>query len=173
MQIAKVRQLHVLTRTTTLLALFLLTKSAFAEKLIKAELNTMWQEMSKTIAAGDFVGYRATFHQDATLVLGEKETSYHIDKAFKRWKSGFDKVKSGQHKVKVEFRFSKRIYDHSTAHETGMYYHELVDEHGDKTVHYVNLEALSMKVNGKWRVVMEYQKSTGNYEQWASLDVLE
>ena len=52
-------------------------------------------------------------------------------------------------------------------------YHELVDEHGDKTVHCVNLEALSMKVNGKWRVVMEYQKSTGNYEQWASLDVLE
>jgi len=172
MQVVLLQLLQVLSKTFLVLILTTLFNVAIAKKDIEVELNSMWQEMSRTITAGDIKGYRDTFHQDATLVLGDKHSSYHINKAFERWSSGFDKVKSGLHKVNVEFRFSNRIHDESTAYETGMYYYELVDERGDKTIYYVNLEALATKTHGKWQVMMEYQKSEGTVEQWNQLKTL-
>ena len=131
-----------------------------------AELDAYWAEVSRCVKEGDFEGYRVTFHRDAVLVSGSKNEAYPISKALERWKPDFTQAKSGEISASVEFKFSKRLGDATTAHETGMFLYSRVNADGTKIAAYIHLEALLVKKRGKWKAMMEYQKSEGTKEQW-------
>ena len=141
-----------------------------AKDTVQTELDLMWDNMSKAVARGDIKAYRSMFHQDAVLVKGDTGSSYHIDKAFARWKQGFEDTKSGKIEANVTFRFSQRIHDKNTAHETGMYHYYSIDETGERKDYYVDLEALLVKKNDEWLVIMEFQKSSSTKAQWDLLN---
>lgn len=138
------------------------------DKARLAELDAFWSETSRTVREGDFQGYSATFHEAATLVSGTSRTSYPIAKALARWKQGFMDAKSGRIKASVEFRFSQRIGDGSTAHETGIFLYSTVDADGKPTRAHIHFEALLVK-RGGWKMMMEYQKSKATAEEWEKL----
>jgi hypothetical protein len=142
--------------------------SAADDQVRLAELDAFWSEASRTVKEGDFPGYSATFHQAATLVSGSSKTSYPIAKALARWKPGFMDTKAGKIKASVEFRFSQRIGDETTAHETGIFLYSTVDAEGKPTKAYIHFEALLVK-RGGWKMMMEYQKSKATAEEWEKL----
>jgi len=155
-----------------LIALFFcLPNLLFADDAARtAELDAYWAEVSRTVGEGDFEGYKATCHPLGVLVSGKKEKSYPLSEALAGWKQGFDDTKAGKTKASVEFRFSKRFSDAKTAHETGMFLYRSTNADGEETAAYIHLEALLLKgENGKWTVVMEYQKSEGTKAQWDAL----
>ena len=133
-----------------------------------AELDNYWAEVSRCVKEGDFNGYKATCHKDGVLVSGSNNKAYPLSKALERWEPDFTDAKSGKTKTNVEFRFSKRLGDSTTAHETGMFLYTKVDADGTKTMDYINLEALLIK-RGGWKIMMEHQKSDGTQEQWDKL----
>lgn len=133
------------------------------------ELDAYWAEVSRAIEAGDFKAYKATCHPNAVLVSGIKKVSYPLSKALIRWKKEFDDTKSGDRKSSAKFRFATRYYDDTTAHETGMLLYEFSTKDGKAAKEYVFLEALLLKQNGKWRIIMEYQKATGTPQDWEKL----
>jgi len=139
-----------------------------ADERIK-ELDAYWAEVSRAVGAGDFEGYSATCHAEGVLVSGKKKTSYPLSSALAKWKEGFDDTKSGKIKASVEFRFGQRFGDDSTAHETGMFLYSSTDADGKKTDAYIHFEALLVKRDGKWVILMEYQKSEGTKEEWEQL----
>jgi hypothetical protein len=130
-----------------------------------AELDAYWAEVSRCVKEGDFDAYKATFHKDGILVSGTKNEAYPIAQALARWKPDFTQTESGKITASVEFRFSKRLGDATTAHETGMFLYSRVNADGTKTMAYIHFEALLIK-HATWEAMMEYQKSQGTEEEW-------
>ena len=130
-----------------------------------AELDAFWDELSRTVAEGDFEGYAATYHPDAILVSGLAGTSYPIAQALDGWKQGFVDTKAGRMEARVEFRFTQRLSDASTAHETGIFHYSVVSADGQPTEQFIHFEGLLVKKDG-WKMMMEYQKSGATSEEW-------
>ena len=128
------------------------------------ELDGFWTEVSRTVREGDFEGYKATCHSEGVLVSGSKKTSEPLSKALERWKQDFIDAKSGKTKVNVEFRFSQRIHDETTAHETGIFMYSSVEPNGLVKKDYIHFEDLLVKRNG-WKTLMQYQKSKATSEK--------
>ena len=133
------------------------------------ELDAYWAEVSRAVGAGDFEGYKATCHEQGVLVTGIKKTSQPLAKALARWKPEFDDTKAGNMKASVTFRFSTRLGDADTAHETGIFLYTAETAAG-KREEYIHLEALLTKQQGKWTTLMEYQKSKATKEEWDKLE---
>jgi hypothetical protein len=112
-----------LLRISLVFALLLIgSQTAFGtDDVGQADLDAFWAELSRTVAEGDFEGYAATYHEDAVLVSGLSGTSYPISQALDGWKQGFVDTKAGKMRASVEFRFTQRLSDATTAHETGMF----------------------------------------------------
>ena len=135
-------------------------------KMRQRELDAFWAEVSRSVQAGDFEGYKATCHPEGVLVSGVKRTSQPLSEALARWKPGFEDTKAGKLQAQVEFRFSQRLGDSSTAHETGIFRYSTVNSQGERTEDYIHFEGLLVKKSGKWKVFMEYQKSQASLQEW-------
>jgi ketosteroid isomerase-like protein len=147
--------------------LLVVSQTSFADQNERlAELDAYWAGAARTVREGDFEGYSATYHQDAILVSGAKKESYPISKALAGWKQGFVDTKTKKMKANVEFRFTQRLGDDTTAHETGMFHYWTVDADGKTTDAYVHFEGLLIKKKTGWKLMMEYQTSPATLSQW-------
>lgn len=158
----------------TICALILLSVSfgtvvAAEEQLRFEALNHYWEKVSKAIGSGDLEGYRATCHPEAVLVSGPKKTSLPLADALVRWKPEFDATKAGTRTSKLEFRLSQRYGDETTAHESGIFLYSFRKEGAELVKEYIFFEALLVKREGQWLLVMEYQKSRATPEEWETL----
>ncbi len=167
---------NILFATISLLAFFVSTKAisqSNSDDLRKNEIDkTYWSVISKTVKEGDFEGYSATCHENAVLVTtaGENKLSYPMPAALARWKQGFLNTKQGKQMDNVSFRFSQRIGNETTAHETGIFYFTSHNSTGKLiTESYTHLEALLVKHGDKWVCLMEYQKAEATQEEWDAL----
>ncbi|MEI6176621.1 MAG: DUF1080 domain-containing protein, partial [Verrucomicrobiota bacterium] len=109
------------------------------------ELDAYWAEVSRSVREGDFDAYKATCHPEAVLISGQKQTSQPISTALTRWKKDFADTKEGKVRGNVEFRFSKRVGDFTTAHETGVFRYTTLSDKAPPKYDYVHLEALLVK----------------------------
>ena len=140
------------------------------DKVRLRELDAYWAEVSRTVKQGDFEGYKATCHEEGVLVSGVRKNSQPLSDALARWKQEFDATKSGKVKANVEFRFAQRLGDGTTAHESGIFRYSSVDAEGNKTDEHIHFEALLVKRDGKWKILMEYQKSRATLKEWQVLE---
>ena len=143
--------------------------SAVDEKSRLAELDAYWAEVSRSVREGDFKAYEATCHPDGVLVAGTHDRCHPLAKALAKWKKEFDDTKAGTRKSNVTFRFSRRLGDATTAHETGIFLYEWSNDQGKGGKEYIHFEALLLKRGGAWKIMMENQKSKATVEQWNSL----
>lgn len=137
------------------------------------ELDTFWSKVSRTVRDGDFEGYKATYHEDAVVVFttGENKASKSIAVALANWKQDFIDTKSGRTQNSVEFRFSQRVGDETTAHETGIFAFQSNDGTGNiNPKQFIHFNALLVKKGNTWLMVMEYQKSRATKEEWELLE---
>lgn len=159
----------MIRRTILLLAFSITSLFAGETEARLVELNAYWSEVSRTVNEGDFEGYRATCHPDGVLISGTKSTCYPLADALKKWQSEFDDTKAGKIKASVEFRFARRWGSPATAHETGMFCYTATDADGGSKTAYIFLEALLVKKDGEWLILMENQMSEGTIEDWHKL----
>jgi hypothetical protein len=158
-----------------LLSSFLLTLLAFAstaiaddEKTRLAGLDAFWAEVSRSVREGDFDAYQATCHSEGILVSGSAKKCYPLAKALAGWKQDFVDTAAGKTKASVEFRFSQRLGDETTAHETGIFVYSSATADGEPKKEYVHFECLLSNKDG-WKTVMEYQKSKATKAEWEAL----
>lgn len=142
------------------------------DTLTLSDLDRFWTELSRTVREGDLEGYRAANHPEAVVVFaqGDKKGAVSISTALEGWKQGFEATKAGKNKNSVAFRFSQRINNDNNAHETGIFHYT---ERDDKGVvlsdSYIHFEALLVKRQGAWQILMEYQKSFADKDEWEAL----
>lgn len=143
-----------------------------ADSLRLAELDLFWTKLANTVQEGDFDGYKAAYHDDAVVIFasGKNNVSIPISKALEGWRQGFMDTKMGKTKDSVQFRFSQRIGDDTTAHETGIFIYTSSDINGEvKAKFTIHFEMLLVKRNNGWVSMMEYQKANATDEEWAAL----
>jgi len=167
---------NILFVTISLLTFFATTKAisqSNKDELRKTEIDkTYWSVISKAVKEGDFEAYSETCHENAVLVTsaGKNKRSYPMTVALARWKQGFVNTKQGKQMDNVSFRFSQRIGDETTAHETGIFYFTSHDSKGQLIEeYYTPVEALLLKQGDKWVCLMEYQKTEVTREEWDAL----
>lgn len=150
----------------------LLVSSQFAaaeSSTVADSLDKYWAEVSRCIAAGDFEGLVTTYHEDAVLVSEQTSSSQPISDALERWKPGILATRSGKATSMVEFRLSTRINDPLTAHEAGIFHYATTASSGESEEAYIHFEALLVKKESGWKMLMEYQKQEATEAEWAAI----
>jgi hypothetical protein len=149
--------IHSMLTRCTFICLILLFPSVVEAQGI-AELDDFWAELSRTVEEGDFEGYARLYHSDAVLVSLGSGSSYPIARALAGWKQGFVDTRAGRAEASVAFRFTQRLRDETTAHETGMFRYSFAPADGSPAVVTVHFDALLVRKDGVWLMVMEYQR---------------
>ena len=147
-------------------------KQINVDSLRLVELDQYWTELSRTVREGDYDSYKAAYHEDAVIVFaaGKNKTSVSISEALAGWKQGFHDTKTGKNQNSVVFRFSQRIGNETTAHETGIFLYTSTDSKGKVLgKSYTHFEMLFVKLDNVWYALMEYQKSNGTLDEWKAL----
>lgn len=134
-----------------------------------AELDAYWKEVSRAVKVGDFAAYKAGCHPRAVLVSGTKQVSYPLAQALNRWKTEFDDTRGGDIEASVEFRFSHRYGDTQTAHEAGVFLYTQKKKDAEPIEEAIAFEALLVKENGQWQILMEYQMKAVPKAEWEKL----
>jgi hypothetical protein len=135
------------------------------------ELDGYWDELSRTVDVGDFEGYKALYHADAVMVNEISGSTYPIGEAFAGWKAGFDDTKAGDMDAEVTFRFSNRLIDGTTAFETGIFRYVAHPAGEEPSVSLIHFDALTIKQDGSWVMMMERQISIATEQEWDALAV--
>jgi ketosteroid isomerase-like protein len=134
-----------------------------------AELDAYWAAVSRAVNTGDFDAYAATCHPEGVLVSGGKQTSQPLAAALARWKQEFLDTRDGKMKASVAFRFSRRIGDATTAHETGIFLYTAQNADGPPKAEPIHFEALLVKKTDGWKILMENQKGPATEAEWQAL----
>ena len=151
------------------LMVILLIQSVYAEDSVINELNAAWNKLEQTVSNGDFRSFKSVYHRDAVLVNGISKSSYPIKKAFEGWQQGFTDTKSGEITAHLDVKFSERVFDEFSAHETGVFHYYTINKKGQQSDTYVHFESLWVKKNNRWIMMMEYQKSRSDETEWNTL----
>ena len=133
------------------------------------ELDQYWARVSQAVKTGDLKAYRATCHSDGVLVSGKGGKSELLSEALVRWGKEFTDTKAGKMKAQVEFRFSDRKMGKNTVHETGIFLYSSQIKGEEWKKEYIHFEALLVKKNGEWQILMEFQKSPASEAEWSAL----
>jgi hypothetical protein len=135
----------------------------------RAELDAFWATVSQAVAVGDFATYAACCHPDGVLVSEAKGLSQPFAAAFERWKPEFADTRAGRMAATVEFRFTRRLGDATSAHETGIFRYTSKVPGEAARIEHVPFEALLVKRDGRWLMLMEHQKAHVGAAEWDAL----
>ena len=134
-----------------------------------AELDAFWTESARTAREGDYEAAAALYHPEAVLVSVRRGRTLAIAGVLPEWKIEYDNTKAGVTSSTVDFRFSQRLHDEATAHETGIFNYRFVSETGEVNDQYIHFDALLVKRDGRWLMLMEYQRGPATLEEWEAL----
>ena len=127
----------------------------------------IWSLFTATVATDDIVGMGRLYHPDAVLVTPKATTP--IKETLDRWGKDMVAAKARGDRATVEFRFSLRQDNSTTAFEAGLFKYTVIAKSGVSTPQFVPFEALLGKTDGKWRVLMERQLAAVTQVEWDKL----
>lgn len=127
----------------------------------------VWQAVARSVVNHDIVAMGRVYHPGAVLVA--KDGTKPIAAALDGW--GRDMVTAKQNGVRasVEFRFTTRQDDATTAFEAGAFRYATTDRAGVTKPGYVRFEALLVKSPDGWQIVMERQLEGITESAWNAL----
>lgn len=127
----------------------------------------VWTPIAASVVNDDIAAMGRTYHPDAVLVSNGGTRS--IASALAGWGKDMIANKAKGTRATVEFRFAKRQDDAETAFEAGVFKYTVTDKAGVSTPSYRRLEALLVKRQGKWRIVMERQLEAVTEATWNAI----
>ena len=127
----------------------------------------VWSVLSATVAADDIVRMGETYFPNAVLVTPSSTSP--IKEALDRWGRDMVAAKAKGNRATVEFRFSRRQDNASTAFEAGIFKYTVIEKAGTTTSKFYPFEALLGKADGKWRMLMERQFAEVTQAEWDRL----
>ena len=127
----------------------------------------VWSVFVATVAADDIAGMGRVYFPDAVLV--SPKGTRPIKATLEGWGRDMVAAKSRGDRATVEFRFSRRQDDSTTAFETGIFKYAVIARSGASTPKFYPFEELLVKTDGKWRVLMERQFDLVTEDAWDKL----
>jgi ketosteroid isomerase-like protein len=131
------------------------------------DLQVMFDEVTRTVEAGDFDAMAATYHKDAILVTAN--SSLPISKAIASWRVDGKKLADEGSTATVSFRFSDHKHGETTSFETGIFRYSITNSKGEETAFLAHFQELLIKQGGKWLCMMEHQIKSATQAEWDAL----
>jgi len=129
--------------------------------------HDIWSVFVATVAVDDIVGMGRAYFPDAVLV--SPKGTRPIKETLDGWGRDMVAARARGDKATVEFRFSRRQDDSTTAFEAGIFKYTVIARSGASTSKFYPFEELLLKTDGKWRVLMERQFDVVTQEAWDKL----
>ena len=133
---------------------------------VRAELDAFWTEVVRSVVEWDVDAQKATYHPDAISVKGDS-----VSYATRLMTAVFAEVEpearaNSPKNPGLEFRWSSRVHDATTAHEVGLYRFSA----DGREVFYGGVDSYLVKKDGRWMIVVEIQRREGlSKSEWDSL----
>lgn len=127
----------------------------------------VWTVIVDTVLHDDIVRMGSTYGPNAVIVT--PASTQPITAALDRWGRDMVTNKAVGTKATVAFRFSRRQDGPTTAFETGIFNYTTIDKAGVSKPGYYPFEELLVKIDGRWRVLMERQFAAVTEAEWAKL----
>jgi len=138
---------------------------------VTAELDAFWAEVSRTVAEGDFEGMVATYHPDGVWVsaVASRPATRALRGMTAEAAEGAARTRAGEQAPRVEFRFSSRVHDSTTAHEVGMV--RFSSTRGGVVAEdvYGLVDSYLVKKDGRWMILVEIQRWDMTKAEWDAL----
>ena len=136
------------------------------DETVQAELDAFWAEVVRTVVEWDFEGQQATYHPDAISVMGDSVSYTTRPMAAVFAEAESDARTNPPRNPGLEFRWSSRVHDATTAHEVGLY-RSSAEGRED---FYGGAESYLVKKDGQWTIIVEIQRREGvSKSEWDSL----
>jgi hypothetical protein len=120
-----------------------------------------------TVTTDDIGGMGALYFANAVLVSPTGTTP--IKATLERWGSDMTAAKAKGNRATVEFRFTQRLDNATTAFDAGLFKYTVIEKSGATSSKYYPFEMLLAKINGKWLILMERQFAEVSREAWDKL----
>ena len=153
-----------LVRSLVLLVVVSATPTTLEAQVV-AELDALWERVAQSVRTGDPDLYLSTYHPDAIFVSARRGISRTVVNDVEANREAWRATAEGRAERDVEFRFTRRINDESSAHELGIFRYTSV-ENGTRTVVTIHFSAALVKVGGEWLQLLEYQHSDATDAEW-------
>ena len=155
--------------TAVIFLICLTVGSIVAEETSSAQIDRdVWSVVSRTVVEADIEGMAATYHPDAVLV--SNNGTVPIAQQLAEWGQDMVEAEKVGTTAKVSFRFTSRQDGKETAFETGLFKYTSTTAGGEETSYRVRFEALLVKKNGKWLMLMERQLGSADEAAWEALE---
>lgn len=156
-----------LTACTSAIFLMAFSIVGQANDQMSAEINAnVWNLISRTVVENDISGMANAYHPDAVLVT--QKGTFPISSTLERWGKGMEEIITAGSSADVSFRFTRRIDNAETAFESGMFRYVLTDSDGEEQVSIFAFEALLIKKEGQWKILMERQIKEVGEKEWSA-----
>ena len=144
------------------------TAAGSAPSSASSEIDAQcWGLISEAVAANDCDKMASVYHPDAVLV--NTTGSIAVTAQLVTWGEGMEKIAAEGRSASVSFRFASRQSDATTAFERGMFRYAETNGAGVEEPRFVQLEALFVKKEGRWLMVMERQLEAVDEGAWDAL----
>ena len=127
----------------------------------------VWSAISTTVVEHDLAGMAATYYPAAVLVT--PQGTMPIARALSGWGQSMEAMKRSGSRASVAFRFSLRQDGAETAFESGMFNYAVTDSAGAMTRYIIPFEALLVRKDTRWLIVMERQFAAADEAAWSAL----
>lgn len=127
----------------------------------------VWLPVCAAVASDDIDALGRTYHPAAVLVT--EAGTVPIGQALARWKQDAAAARQRGTRATVEFRFDRRQDDGATAFESGIFKYATTDAAGAVTAAWVPFEALFVRHDGRWLMLMERQLRAADEAAWNAL----
>ncbi len=130
------------------------------------ELDALWAEVARSVATGDADLYLSTDHPDAIFVSTRRGITRTVAEDVEANRAAWNDTRDGRARRSVEFRFTERLNNATSAHEVGIFRYSSTEADGTTRVALIHFEAALVKKDGRWLQLLELQTSDATAAEW-------
>ena len=169
---AMVPESQKMTKTLKLLTFSLSYIFMLASQIVAAEqtyeTDTMYRNLVSSVKNNDFDLMAEQYHRDS-VVVSSKKTAL-LNDSIKRWRVDGEKLYADGGTASLEMRFKQRTINDMSAYETGIFHYQTKDKHNKVLVSfYMHFADLNVKINDRWRIMMERNVKAATQQEFESL----
>jgi ketosteroid isomerase-like protein len=137
-----------------------------AHAQVTTELDALWANVARSVATGDADLYLSTYHPDAIFVSTRRGITRTVAEDVEANRAAWNDTRDGRARRSVEFRFTERLNNATSAHEVGIFRYASTEADGTTRVALIHFEAALVKKDGVWLQLLELQTSDATAEEW-------